>query len=92
MCDATTEGDNPEDMVGYGYAATKAAVVSLKKLNFNVLAMGDSYNDIAMLKHVGLGVAMGNAKPELKQVADLVTESNVNDGVATQLETLFNLK
>ena len=62
--------------------------ISLKE----VIAFGDNYNDIDMLKHVGLGVAMGNAKPELKQVADLVTESNVNDGVATQLETLFNLK
>ncbi|SDJ75451.1 Cof-type HAD-IIB family hydrolase [Sediminibacillus albus] len=37
-------------------------------------AFGDGLNDIEMIKHVGTGVAMGNAVPELKQVADLITE------------------
>lgn len=57
-----------------------------------VVAFGDNYNDIDMIKHVGLGVAMGNAKPELKNIADVVTESNINDGVAIQLEQLFDLR
>jgi hypothetical protein len=56
-----------------------------------VVAFGDNYNDIEMLKHAGLGIAVGNAKPEVKEVANLITESNVNDGVAIQLEKLFQL-
>lgn len=48
----------------------------------NVMACGDSPNDIAMLKAAGLGVAMGNAEEEVKAVADFVTLSNVEDGVA----------
>ena len=55
-----------------------------------VIAFGDNYNDVDMIKHVGLGIAMGNAKSELKDVANLVTASNVNDGVAIELEKLFH--
>ncbi|MDB5053947.1 MAG: Cof-like hydrolase [Bacilli bacterium] len=47
-----------------------------------VIAMGDSMNDIKMIRAAGLGVAMGNAQVELKQAADLVTVSNDEDGVA----------
>lgn len=48
----------------------------------NVMAVGDSLNDIAMIKESGLGVAMGNAQDIVKETADWVTESNKNDGVA----------
>lgn len=44
-------------------------------------AVGDGYNDIGMLRYVGLGVAMGNAKDELKQVADYVSGSIDQDGL-----------
>lgn len=47
-----------------------------------VMAFGDSYNDIAMIKAAGLGVAMGNAKPKVKEIADYVTDTNNDDGVA----------
>ncbi|GAE34840.1 Cof-type HAD-IIB family hydrolase [Halalkalibacter akibai] len=48
----------------------------------NVLAMGDSLNDLAMIKEAGIGVAMGNAQPFVKECANWVTASNVEDGVA----------
>jgi hypothetical protein len=54
-----------------------------------IISFGDSYNDMDMLQHTGLGIAMGNAVPELKQVADFVTFSNQEDGVAYVLEALF---
>jgi Cof subfamily protein (haloacid dehalogenase superfamily) len=48
----------------------------------HVLALGDGENDIEMLQLAGVGVAMGNAMPRLKAVADHVTASNDEDGVA----------
>ncbi|MCH5155352.1 MAG: excinuclease ABC subunit UvrC [Clostridiales bacterium] len=47
-----------------------------------VMTFGDSFNDIAMLKSAGLGVAMGNAKAQVKEVADYITDTNNADGVA----------
>ncbi|WNF38489.1 Cof-type HAD-IIB family hydrolase [Bacillaceae bacterium IKA-2] len=47
-----------------------------------VLAMGDSLNDLAMIKESGVGVAMGNAQQFVKDSADWVTASNLEDGVA----------
>ena len=47
-----------------------------------IMAFGDGDNDIAMLREVGFGVAMENADEEVKAVADYVTGSNDEDGVA----------
>lgn len=58
-------------------------ICSLLSLSMEqVLAVGDSLNDRAMLIEAGIGVAMGNAQDELKRVADAVTGSNKEDGVA----------
>ncbi|TBL71072.1 Cof-type HAD-IIB family hydrolase [Paenibacillus thalictri] len=46
-----------------------------------VIAIGDSDNDREMLEVAGLGVAMGNAKPALKELANYVTRSNNEDGI-----------
>lgn len=51
-----------------------------------VIAIGDSYNDIAMIKYAGLGVAMGNAPDDIKEIANYVTDTNKNDGVAKVVE------
>lgn len=51
-----------------------------------VLAIGDHRNDLEMLSWAGTGVAMGNAHPDLKRIADWVTTSNDEDGVAHALE------
>ena len=56
-----------------------------------IMACGDGMNDIAMLKVVGLGVAMANADPEVREAADYITASNDEDGVAKAIEK-FALK
>jgi Cof subfamily protein (haloacid dehalogenase superfamily) len=50
-----------------------------------VLAIGDQRNDVELIRWAGIGVAMGNAVPELKAVADWITRSNDEDGVAHAL-------
>ena len=51
-----------------------------------LMCCGDSPNDIAMLRLAGLGVAMGNAEEEVKEIADVVTDTCMNDGVALAIE------
>ena len=50
------------------------------------LAFGDGGNDIEMLKHVNIGIAMGNANPEVKAIADYVTDEVDNDGIWNALK------
>ncbi|GAA3729386.1 Cof-type HAD-IIB family hydrolase [Salinicoccus jeotgali] len=57
----------------------------------DVMAVGDNLNDISMLKRVGMAVAMGNAASEVKAIADKVTESNTEDGVAIAIEEALDL-
>lgn len=54
-----------------------------------VVTIGDNANDIKMLKNAGLGVAMGESAPYVKECANEVTTSNDNDGVAVILEKMF---
>lgn len=51
-----------------------------------VLAIGDSRNDVPMLQWAGIGVAMGNALPEVQQAVPYVTAGNDRDGVAAAIE------
>ncbi|HEM6116842.1 Cof-type HAD-IIB family hydrolase [Streptococcus pluranimalium] len=50
-----------------------------------VMAFGDSENDMEMLTGVGIGVAMGNGQDELKSIADYTTDSNNRDGISKAL-------
>lgn len=52
----------------------------------DTMAFGDRDNDSDMLAAAGIGVAMGNAVPELKAVADCITDSNDEDGIARAIE------
>lgn len=54
-----------------------------------VIAFGDSFNDISMIRRAGTGVAMGNAEDELKKSADMVTDTCDNDGIAKALDILL---
>lgn len=51
-----------------------------------VMALGDSFNDMEMIEFAGLGIAVENAAQELKEVCDFVTSSNLEDGVAFAIE------
>ena len=50
------------------------------------MAVGDSGNDRAMVEAAGLGVAMGNATDDIKEIADATTDDNNHDGVAKAIE------
>jgi len=54
-----------------------------------VMAFGDNYNDIDMIQAVGIGIAVGNAIPEVKAVAREVTLNGREDGVAVAIEKYF---
>lgn len=51
-----------------------------------IICMGDAENDHHMLQYAGLGIAMANAMEQTKQLADYITLSNDNDGVAVAIE------
>lgn len=70
---------------------TKASALArlAEKLDIHpseIMAMGDANNDIEMLEFAGLGIAMGNASDMVKQIANYVTDSNEQHGVATAIE------
>ena len=52
-----------------------------------VMACGDSGNDLAMIQAAGYGIAMGNATPDVLAAARYVTDDNNHDGVAKAIET-----
>ncbi len=71
--------------------ATKGNAIQLVARKYGirmseVVAFGDDYNDVDMLKTCGIGVAVENALMEVKQAADCVCESNEKNGVARWLE------
>lgn len=55
----------------------------------DIISFGDDYADIGMIKKSGLGVAMGNAVPELKAVADIVIGTNDEEGIAHFLRAML---
>lgn len=72
-------------------SATKSNAIAVISKTFAIpaaemAAFGDDYVDIEMLRLCGTGVAMGNAIPEVKRIADHVAPSNDEDGVARWIE------
>ena len=47
-----------------------------------IIAFGDNFNDIEMLKNVGCGIAVANGRQEVKAIADDITLTNTENGVA----------
>lgn len=70
-----------------GYALKKLTDILNIRIQ-DTICFGDSENDLSMLKIAGTGVAMGNACEKLKSVADCVTDSNNNEGLAKAIEKL----
>ena len=54
-----------------------------------IAVIGDGGNDVAMFERSGLSIAMGNAKPEVRQAADVVTTSNGEDGFADAIDRVI---
>lgn len=80
------------EIVPVGIDKAQGLSILLDKTGMNpsdLIAFGDGYNDIPMLQFAGTGVAMGNAAQEIQKAADLVAQSNDDDGVALTLEKLI---
>lgn len=84
---------------GYWYKYTKKGVTKEKAMDEvckflalgyeDIMSFGDDYSDIEMLVRSGYKIAMGNAIPEVKAVADIIIGSNDDDGIATYLKTIL---
>lgn len=88
-CDAARFSD------GFWYKYTKKGVNKEDSIRIvcdacgisteDIVAFGDDYADIGMLRMAGLGVAMGNAIDEVKNIADVIIGPNDEDGIAEYL-------
>ena len=77
------------ELVPKGIDKAQSLLRLLAKINLtpaDLMAFGDGYNDLSMLKLAGMGVAMANAAPEVRAEANYVTLSNEEDGIAAALE------
>jgi Cof subfamily protein (haloacid dehalogenase superfamily) len=77
----------PEYLEIMHHTVTKTSAIQFLLENFNIqkgeiIAIGDNFNDIDMIQFAGLGVAMGNAPEPVKQLANEITLSNDDNGVA----------
>lgn len=83
------------EVVSKGIQKAKAVAYIARQYNIdrqNIIAFGDEHNDAEMLDYVGRGVAMKNATPVIKSIANDVTEfDNDHDGLARYLENYLNL-
>lgn len=102
LCEHFSELDSQRFSDGDWYKFTKSGITKEKAILAvceachtevsEIIAFGDDYADIGMLKLCGIGVAMGNAIQEVKDSADAITLSNEKDGVAVYLEKLLQGK
>lgn len=79
------------ELVPKGIDKAQSLLRLLDRLNLtpsDMMAFGDGYNDLSMLKLAGMGVAMANAAPEVRAEADYITSSNNEDGVAAAVNKL----
>lgn len=71
-----------------GIDKAKALGIALEKIGYsaeNCIAFGDAQNDLPIIRFAKIGVAMGNATDEVKAAADVITDTNNNDGIVKML-------
>lgn len=77
---------------GNSKGACLAELLKLERIDpQNVIAFGDNFNDISMLKLVGMGIAMGESELEVQQSAKLTIGSHNEDSIAATLTRLIDL-
>lgn len=77
------------ELVPQGIDKAQSLAVLLKELDVareEMIAIGDGYNDLSMIKFAGMGIAMGNAQEPVKKAARYITLTNEEDGVALAVE------
>ncbi|MFF5436790.1 HAD family hydrolase [Streptomyces achromogenes] len=92
LATVTMSGPGTVELQPRGVTKATGLALAAERLGIGAeraLAFGDMPNDIPMFRWAARGVAMAGAHPELKAVADEVTVSNEDDGVAVVLERLF---
>lgn len=70
-------------------ASLERLMIHLGLSKEEMVACGDGFNDLSMLEYAGLGVAMENAVPKAKEIADYITGSNNHDGIADVVDRFF---
>lgn len=83
--DQVDGGGHNMEVTMAGVSKGKALKWLAKELGVSIeetMACGDTENDIDIIRTAGIGVAMGNAKENVKEIADYVTKTNMEDGVA----------
>lgn len=84
-----SSGDNNFEITVGSVSKGNAAAYLANMLNIpqeDVMCIGDSENDLSMIKYAGIGVAMGNGLDIVKEAADFITDTNDNIGVAKAIE------
>lgn len=77
------------DIVLEGYQKYKGIQILLQMLQIDsYVAFGDSLNDVEMLEHAAIGIAMGNAHEDVKKIADYVSDAVSADGIYNALRAL----
>lgn len=87
----TSSWGNNLEIMSEGSTKGKAIEFLANLLNINreeIIAFGDNYNDVSMIEFVGTGVAMGNAEEDVKNIANYVTDTNSESGVAKAIDKL----
>ncbi|MGW1839189.1 HAD family hydrolase [Streptomyces sp. BBFR2] len=88
----TVSGPHLVELLPLGLTKVTGLSLAARRLGIkahSTIAFGDMPNDLTMFAWAAHGVAMGNAHPELKAVADEITASNEDDGIAVVLERLY---
>ncbi len=88
----THSGEGMVELLPVGVSKARGLAAAARVLGFSpaaTVAFGDMPNDLPMLAWAGHGVAMANAHPDLRRLADEIAPSNEEDGVAAVLERLF---
>lgn len=80
------------ELLPLGIDKAECLDILLHKLGYqqkDLMACGDGYNDLSMIRYAAMGVAMANAQKEIIEAADYVTLSNDEDGVAEAVEKIL---
>lgn len=88
-CTVPSFGDNSGELTVPNSNKSYAIDTLIKHLGIpqeNTYAFGDGMNDAEMIRYVAHGIAMGNAKEGLKAIADYVTDSQTEDGIANAMK------
>jgi Cof subfamily protein (haloacid dehalogenase superfamily) len=88
-CTVPSFGDNSGELTVPNIHKANAIEILIQHLGIeriNTYAFGDGLNDIEMLQYCQVGIAMGNAKQELKDIADEITDADNADGIYNSMK------